>query len=128
MKVGRVAPEDFGLTRCSMEALRGDPCIIRNRLKIRSAVNNARAFLKVQSEFGSFSEYMWRFVDGRPIVNRWKDISELPAETTLSQTMSRDMKARGFTFFGPTICYAHMQAVGMVNDHLVSCFRYGDLT
>ena len=106
------------------EALRQDAGIIRNRQKIRSAVNNARAFLKVQEEFGSFSDYMWRFVDGRPLVNTWKSMDQLPAETDISRAMSKDMRARGFTFFGPVICYAHMQATGMVNDHLVSCFRY----
>jgi DNA-3-methyladenine glycosylase I len=104
-----------------------DPGIVRNRLKVESAVTNARAFLGVQEEFGSFDAYMWRFVDGRPIINRWRGIKEIPAGTPVSDAMSRDLKQRGFRFVGSTICYAHMQAVGMVNDHTVDCFRWREL-
>ena len=101
-----------------------DPRIIRNRLKVYSARQNARAYLKVQEELGSFSDYMWQFVDGSPIQNRWRSLKELPASTPLSDTISKDMKKRGFNFVGSTIIYAHMQATGMVNDHLVTCFRH----
>ena len=104
--------------------LLADDGVIRNRLKIRSAVTNARAFLKVQEDFGSFDRYVWRFVDGRPVQNAWATLEELPARTALSDAMSKDLKARGFSFVGSTICYAHMQATGMVNDHLVDCFRH----
>lgn len=107
--------------------LLADTGIVRNRAKVDSAINNARAFLKVQEEFGSFDHYQWDFVDGAPIQNHWKRMSQLPAETKLSAAMSKDLKARGFTFVGPTIVYAHMQAVGMVNDHTVDCFRYRPL-
>jgi DNA-3-methyladenine glycosylase I len=102
--------------------------IIRNKLKIHSAVQNAKAFLKVRDEFGTFDAYQWRFVDGRPIVNHLKSIKEVPAKTKISDAMSKDLLARGFKFVGSTICYAHMQAVGMVNDHLVTCFRYKELS
>ncbi|CAN5411233.1 MAG: DNA-3-methyladenine glycosylase I [Acidobacteriota bacterium] len=98
--------------------------IIRNRLKIASAISNAKAFLKVQFEFGSFDKYIWRFVDGKPIRNAWTETKQLPAKTDVSDEISKDMKKRGFNFVGSTIIYAHMQATGMVNDHLVSCFRY----
>lgn len=101
-----------------------NPDIIRNQLKIRSAIANARAFLTVQKEFGSFDAYIWQFVDENPIRNAWKKLSDIPAKTPESETMSKDLKKRGFTFVGPTICYALMQAVGMVNDHIVDCFRY----
>jgi len=101
--------------------------IIRNRLKINSAVTNARAFLSVQKEFGSFDAYIWQFVDGKPIRNAWKKSAEIPAKTPESVAMSNDLKKKGFTFVGPTICYAFMQAVGMVNDHIVDCFRYDDI-
>jgi DNA-3-methyladenine glycosylase I len=101
--------------------------IIRNKLKIRSAIQNARAFLEVQKEFGSFDAYIWQFVGGRPICNSWKSLSELPAQTAESESMSNDLKRRGFSFVGPTICYAHMQATGMVNDHVVTCFRYKEV-
>jgi len=101
-----------------------DPGIVRNRLKITSTVQNARAFLKVQEEIGSFDRYIWQFVDGRPRVNAWKSLRQVPARTTQSDTMSKDLQKRGFNFVGSTICYAFMQAVGMVNDHLVDCFRY----
>ena len=106
-----------------VEALLGNPAIIRNRLKVQSAVGNARAFLRVQDEHGSFDRYVWRFVDGRPRQNRWRTMDEVPAETPESRAMSRDLKGRGFRFVGPTICYAFMQATGLVNDHLVDCFR-----
>lgn len=101
--------------------------IIRNKLKIHSAIQNARAFLKVQKEFGSFDAYIWQFVGGKPIHNSWKSQSELPAQTAESEDMSKDLKSRGFSFVGPTICYAHMQATGMVNDHVVTCFRYKEV-
>lgn len=105
-------------------ALLADAGIVRNRAKIESAIKNARAFLEVQAEFGSFDAYQWRFVEGRPIRNRWRDIREIPASTVRSDALSKDLKSRGFTFVGSTIVYAHMQAVGMVNDHLVDCFRH----
>ena len=104
--------------------LLSDDSIIRNRLKINSAINNAKQFLKVQKEFGSFDKYLWGFVDYTPIKNKFKKLSELPASTTVSEKLSTDLKKRGFTFVGPTICYALMQAVGMVNDHTIGCFRY----
>lgn len=101
--------------------------IIRNRLKVSASILNAKAFLKVQEEFGSFAKYQWSFVDGKQIKNKWKDLSQVPATTKISDQMSSDLKARGFKFVGSTIIYAHMQATGMVNDHLVSCFRYKSL-
>jgi DNA-3-methyladenine glycosylase I len=101
--------------------------IIRNKLKIRSAINNAQRFLEVQKEFGSFDSYIWRFVNNSPIVNRWEQMAQIPAVTEESEQLSMDLKKRGFTFVGPTIIYAHMQAVGMVNDHEVSCFRYREV-
>ena len=104
-----------------------DSGIVRNRLKIRSTVSNARSFLEVQDEFGSFDEYIWRFTGGQAIQNAWHELSQLPAETEESRAISRDLKKRGFRFVGPTICYAYMQAAGLVNDHLVSCFRYAEL-
>jgi DNA-3-methyladenine glycosylase I len=104
-----------------------NPGIIRNRLKIISAVQNAKAFLEVQNEFGSFDSYIWTFVGGKPRVNRWKKLRDIPAATPESEAMSKDLIRRGFRFVGPTICYAHMQATGMVNDHLVTCFRYREL-
>jgi DNA-3-methyladenine glycosylase I len=107
-----------------IERLLQDPSIIRNRLKVSAAVHNARAFLTVQDEFGTFSQYIWQFVDGRPIQHCWSRQQELPASTKQSDALSKDLKQRGFKFVGTTIVYAHMQAVGMVNDHLVSCFRY----
>lgn len=110
-----------------IEQLRQDSSIVRNRLKIAGAVKNARALLDVQDEFGSFDAYIWRFVDGRPIQNAWVDVQNVPAVTEVAQTMSKDLKSRGFTFVGPTICYAYMQAAGMVNDHVVSCFRHAEL-
>ena len=107
--------------------LMGNPGIVRNRMKIESAIANARGFLAIQAEFGSFDQYMWRFVDGKPIQNAWRDYSEAPPQTQESEAMSKDLKQRGFKFVGPTICYAHMQAVGMVNDHAVDCFRWREL-
>jgi len=111
-------------TPARIERLIANPDIIRNRLKIESAVRNARAFLAVQKEFGTFDAYCWRFVDGRPRVNRWKTMREIPATSPESDAFSKDLKRRGFNFVGSTVMYAHMQAVGMVNDHLVACFRY----
>lgn len=103
-----------------------DERIIRNRLKIRSAINNARAFIRIQEEFGSFDNYIWGFSGGKPVVNHWKNLNELPASTPLSDTISKDLKKRGFAFVGTTICYAFMQAAGIVNDHLADCFRHPD--
>ena len=103
-----------------------NPRIIRNRLKVFSARRNARAFLTVQEEWGSFANYIWRFVDGEPIQNRWRSLSDVPATSPLSDRISKDLKGRGFTFVGSTIVYAHMQATGMVNDHLVDCFRHAE--
>ncbi|HKS24491.1 MAG TPA: DNA-3-methyladenine glycosylase I [Thermoanaerobaculia bacterium] len=111
----------------NIAALLADEGIVRNRAKIESAIKNAKAFLQVQAEFGSFDAYQWRFVDGRPIRNRWRAIGEVPASTALSDALSKDLKSRGFTFVGSTIIYAHMQAVGMVNDHLVDCFRHREV-
>ena len=105
-------------------ALLADPGIVRNRLKVRAAVDNARAFQVVQRQFGSFDAYVWGFVGGRPLVNEWATLAEVPAETAISRALSADLKRRGFRFVGPTIIYATMQAVGLVNDHLVSCFRH----
>jgi DNA-3-methyladenine glycosylase I len=104
-----------------------NPGIIRNKLKIRAAVTNAQAFLKVQEEFGTFDTYIWGFVDGKPIVNAFKTLKEIPASTPLSDKISKDLKKRGFKFVGSTIVYAHMQAAGMVNDHTVDCFRYNQV-
>ena len=111
-------------TRSKAKQLLSNPGIIRNRLKIKAATQNARAFLAVQQEFGSFNRYIWQFVGGRPRINAWRSLKQLPARTAESDAMSRDLKKRGFTFVGSTICYAFMQAVGMVNDHTVTCFRY----
>ena len=108
-------------------SLLADPGIVRNRQKVAAAVGNAQAFLAVQEERGSFDAYIWRFVDGRPLQNRWRTLAELPPQTPLSETISRDLKRRGFRFVGPTIVYAHLQATGMVNDHLVSCYRHAQL-
>ncbi len=105
-------------------ALLLDKGIIRNRLKVNSAVTNARAFLEIQAKYGSFDRYIWDFVDGEPIVNTWKTLAELPAKTALSDTISKELKKKGFKFVGSTIVYSHMQATGMVNDHTVDCFRY----
>ena len=105
-----------------------DAGIIRNKLKINATISNAKVFLEVQKEYGSFDKYIWQFVNGKPIVNNWENISELPASTPESDMLSKDLKSRGFKFVGTTICYAFMQSAGMVNDHLVHCFRYKELT
>jgi len=107
-----------------LEKLLQNPAIVRNRLKVQSTVTNAKAFLEVQEEFGSFSKYIWGFVDGRPIQNRFKKDSDIPSTSAESDTISKDLKKRGFKFVGSTIVYAHMQATGLVNDHVVGCFRY----
>jgi DNA-3-methyladenine glycosylase I len=109
-------------------ALLGNAGIVRNRLKIRAAVQNAQALLAVQKEFGSFNSYVWQFVGGQPIQNRWRQMEEVPARTAESDAMSKDLVKRGFTFVGSTVCYAFMQATGMVNDHVVGCFRHKELT
>ena len=101
--------------------------IIRNRQKLAASITNARAALKVQQDYGSLDSYLWQFVDGRPIVNGWSESSEIPAKSPAAEAMSRDLKSRGFKFVGPTICYAFMQAAGLVNDHLIGCFRYAEL-
>jgi DNA-3-methyladenine glycosylase I len=101
--------------------------IVRNRAKLESAVKNARAFLEVQEEFGTFSKYQWGFVNGEPVVNRWPSLKQIPPRTLLSDALSKDLKQRGFSFVGSTIIYAHMQAVGMVNDHIIDCFRHGEV-
>lgn len=119
-KVARFGPRQVA-------RLLADVGIVRNRLKIEAAINNAQRFLAVQEEFGSFDEYVWRFVDGRPIVNRWKTLKQVPASTPASDALSKDLKTRGFKFVGSTICYAHMQATGMVNDHLAGCFRHAEV-
>ena len=106
-----------------VETLLGNPGIIRNRLKVRAAIGNAKSFLETQEEFGSFDAYIWRFVDGRPLVNEFKDLSQYPAKTPLSDELSKDLRQRGFKFVGSTICYAHMQATGLVNDHTLDCYR-----
>lgn len=107
-----------------LEQLMRNSSIIRNKLKIKAAVTNAIAFINIQNEWGSFSKYIWHFTNDTPIVNRWEKLSDIPAQTALSITISKDLKKRGFKFVGPTVVYAHMQATGMVNDHLVSCFRH----
>jgi DNA-3-methyladenine glycosylase I len=104
-----------------------DPGIVRNRLKVAAAVQNAKAYLAVQKEFGTFDAYLWRFVGGKPRANRWRSLGEIPTQTPQAEALSKDLKKRGFKFVGPTICYAFMQAVGMVNDHIVGCFRYGEI-
>jgi DNA-3-methyladenine glycosylase I len=120
-KVARFTPK-------RIEKILLDPAIIRNRAKVEATVRNARAFQAVQEEFGSFDSYMWRFVDGVPKVNKWRRIEQLPATTPLSEALSADLRKRDFRFVGPTVCYAHLLAAGLVNDHLVSCFRYAELT
>ena len=107
-----------------IDALLNDESIIRNRLKVTSTVNNAKQFLKIQQEFGSFDKYLWGFVNNKPLKNKFKNLSEIPASTSISKDMSRDLRKRGFNFVGPTICYALMQAIGMVNDHTVGCFLH----
>ena len=122
------APESVArFDEAKVSDLLANPGIVRNRLKVASTITNARAFLKIQEEFGTFDAYQWRFVDGSPIINAWRTIADVPASTPVSEVMSRDLKRRGFRFVGSTICYAHMQAVGMVNDHTVDCFRWQEL-
>lgn len=121
--LGKVARFD----RRKIERLLQDPGIIRNRLKVEAAVQNARAFLDVQAEFGTFDAYLWDFVNGRPRINRWKSMAEVPAKTEVSDRMSKDLKRRGFKFVGSTICYAYMQSMGLVNDHTLDCFRHRPL-
>jgi len=111
-----------------IDALMNNPGIVRNRLKITSTIQNARGVLRLIDEFGSFDHYLWSFVNHQPIINQWRSLEEVPAQTTESQAMSRNLKKRGFNFVGPTICYALMQSIGMVNDHLVSCPRHAQLT
>jgi DNA-3-methyladenine glycosylase I len=129
----RAAFDDFDAARVArytpkrVERLMADPGIVRNRLKIESTVTNARAFLDVQNELGSFDAYIWRFVDGKPRVNKWSALGQVPASTPQSDAMSKDLKKRGFRFVGSTICYAFMQATGIVNDHAVDCFRYREI-
>jgi DNA-3-methyladenine glycosylase I len=129
----RRAFADFDVQRVArfgerdVERLLGDAGIVRNRLKVTSAIDNARAVLAVREEGGSLADYLWEFVGGKPIVGRFRSLGELPAETAESGAMSKDLKRRGFRFVGPTICYAFMQAVGMVNDHVTGCFRYREL-
>lgn len=113
--------------RRKVQSLLRDPGIVRNKLKVAAAVENAKAFLRIQEEFGTFDRYIWQFVGGKPRVNRWKTLGQVPARTAESDAMSKDLKKRGFKFVGTTICYAFMQAVGMVNDHVVDCFRYRSL-
>ena len=120
----KVAQFDAKKTR----ELLNDPGIVRNRLKIKATIANARAFLQVQKKFGSFDSYIWKFVGGSPIRNRWKTHKSVPAQTPLSEALSQDLLQLGFRFVGPTICYAFMQATGIVNDHLVSCFRYDEVS
>lgn len=112
--------------RRSVERLMGNEGIVRNRLKIESAIGNAKAFLQVAETFGSFSDYLWEFVDGEPVVNRWRTQAQVPASTPLSDAVSKDLKRRGFRFVGTTIIYAHLQATGLVNDHILGCFRHAE--
>ncbi len=120
VKVAQFTPKD-------VEKLMQNAGIIRNRMKIEAAVNNAKRFLEVKKEFGTFSKYIWEFVGGKPIQNKWKTIKDLPAVTPEAETLAKDLKKRGFKFLGPTVIYAHMQATGMVNDHSVDCFRYKEV-
>ena len=115
------------LTTADAEVILRNPAVIRNKAKILAAINNAAKFLEIQKDFGSFDKFIWQFVNGKPIAHAFRSFSEMPSQTDESRAMSRELKKRGFKFVGPTICYAFMQAVGMVNDHLVSCFRYAKL-
>lgn len=110
-----------------IERLLQDTGIVRNKLKIKATIGNAKKFLDIQNEYGSFDTYIWSFVDGKPVKNSWRKLSDVPASTPTSETMSKELKKKGFKFIGPTTCYAYMQAVGMVNDHLTSCFRYSEV-
>ena len=129
----RTAFDDFDATRIAaygankIESLLQNPGIVRNRLKVEAAVINAQKFLEVQDEFGSFDQFIWQFVEGKPKQNRWSGLADIPASTAESNAMSKELKRRGFKFVGPTICYAHMQATGMVNDHTTNCFRHKEL-
>jgi len=129
----RAAFDNFDAARIArydaskIESLLQDPGIVRNRLKVHAAVTNAQKFLDVQGEFGSFDAFIWRFVDGKPRQNAWRSLAEVPASTPESEAMSKELKRRGFKFAGSTICYAHMQATGMVNDHTTDCFRHKEL-
>ena len=129
----RLAFDDYDVRKIAkynqakFDCLIQDQGIIRNRMKIEATINNAKRFMEVQKEFGSFDKYIWQFTNGITICNQWKELYEIPAKTDESILMSKDLKKRGFKFVGPTICYAFMQAAGMVNDHLVSCFRYKEL-
>jgi DNA-3-methyladenine glycosylase I len=129
----RTAFADFDPVKVSrftekrLEKMLLDPGIVRNRLKVYAAVNNAKRFLEVQKEFGSFDDYIWSFVNGKPIVNTWKTLKQIPATTKESDALSKDLMKRGFKFVGSTVIYAHMQACGLVNDHLVDCFRYKEI-
>jgi DNA-3-methyladenine glycosylase I len=129
----RVAFDDFDAARIAaysankIESLLQNPGIVRNRLKVQAAVINAQKFLEVQAEFGSFNQFIWQFVEGKPKQNRWASLADIPASTAESNAMSKELKRRDFKFVGPTICYAHMQATGMVNDHTTNCFRHLEL-
>jgi len=122
---------DFGkvakFTKRDVKRLLGNPEIVRNRLKVESAIKNARGVIAIRKEFGSLNEYLWSFVDGKPLQNSWKSMGEIPARTEQSDAMSKDLKKRGLNFVGSTICYAFMQSVGMVNDHVTGCFRYKEM-
>jgi DNA-3-methyladenine glycosylase I len=130
----RAAFDNFNIPKVAKYGIRqvdrllGNPGIVRNRLKVAAAVSNARAALALQKEFGNFDSYLWSFVGGRPRINHWRSLAEVPARTPEAEAMSRDLLKRGFRFVGPTICYAFMQAVGMVNDHLLDCFRHPELS
>ncbi|MBS1486364.1 MAG: DNA-3-methyladenine glycosylase I [Bacteroidetes bacterium] len=119
-KVAKFTPQ-------KIEKILTDPSIVRNRLKVQAAVNNAKRFLEVQKEFGSFDQYIWKFVNGKPIVNRWKTLKQVPATSRESDALSKDLIQRGFKFVGSTVIYAHMQACGLINDHLTDCFRYTEV-
>lgn len=129
----RIAFADFDPTKVAqftpakVQALLVNPGIIRNRLKIEAAINNAKCYLKIQQAFGTFAHYIWSFVDHKPVKNNWHSIKEVPAKTAIAEALSKDLKKRGFKFLGPTIIYSHMQATGMVNDHTVDCFRHKEL-
>ncbi len=129
----RKAFHDFDAARIAcydqqeIDRLMQDDGIVRNRLKIESTIKNAKGFLQIREEFSSFADYLWRYVDGKQIVNEWKNLSDIPARTKLSDQLSKDLKKRGFNFVGPTICYAFMQSIGMVNDHTTDCFRYHEI-
>lgn len=129
----RIAYDGFDPARVAqydekkISELMQNPGIIRNRRKIESSINNARCFLKIQKEFGSFDKYIWGFVNNKPVENHWTDISQVPAKSELSDRVSEDLKSRGFRFLGSTIVYSHLQATGLINDHLASCFRYGNI-